>query len=342
MPLRPPSSELRARLQRLHGLSPEYGQQLSSHLPMALAALDALGADADRLDHFEAGYRATHRLVEQAAPGRALRDWPGLLGQVDALPDLRASLHRLLAEAGRDTLLKRTLPRLLDSPGAAAFHGLIRVAHALESGVDDELVEALAYWGARWQPLPDAPAADGAPTLDAAAWLDGLDEARRACGDEPESDLPLIAQRMRSAAEGIAWRALAARLDLATAGPEDSLAALARAAAARYLRSGNFTVLHMVTGVRAAAVVQAHCPLPPFAWPRLRDALAAASLVSGLWRTREAVMLADGPADWDTLVHRTVAQDDDHAIKLVHALRWWDERQPDPLWRRTAARALPA
>ncbi|MBN8488777.1 MAG: hypothetical protein J0M20_13785, partial [Burkholderiales bacterium] len=71
MLLHTPSPALRERLQRLHTLSPEYGRQLSSHLPMALAALDALGADAARLDQFTATYRAKHPLAEQPPPGRA-------------------------------------------------------------------------------------------------------------------------------------------------------------------------------------------------------------------------------------------------------------------------------
>lgn len=340
MQLRPPSPALQDRLQQRHTLSPEYGRQLSSHLPMALAALDALGADAARLDQFTIAYRAIHPLAEQAPPGRALRDWPALLGQFDALPDLRASLARVQADQGRSALLAQALPRLLEGPGAAAFHGLIRVAHALESGVDAELIEALAYWGSRWQPLPEAPAPHLPPISDPAAWLDTLDAAWR---EQPtESDAPLIAQRMQTLARSPAWRAHAGRLDLEGQPAERLLNTLARAAAARYLRSRNFTVLHMLTGLRAAAVLQAHQPLPAAAWPRLRDALAAAGGVSGLWRTAGVEASTAEVDDWATLAQRACTQDDDHVVKLVHALAWWNQRDPDPLWQRAATRALQA
>lgn len=338
MLLQAPSPALRQRLQDLHTLTPEYGRQLSSHLPMALAALDALGADAARLDQFAAAYRATHPLAEQPPAGRALRDWPTLLGLFDSLPDLRASLGRVLAEQGHDAVLAQALPRLLESPGAAAFHGLIRVAHALESGVDAELVEALAYWGSRWQPLPEAPPTTLPLIADPAAWLDTLDDAWRA--QPTDSDAPLIAQRMQTTARGAAWQQHAGRLDLSAWPPEALLTALARAAAARYLLSRNFTVLHLVTGLRAAAVLHAQQPLPDSAWPRLRDAVGAASGVSGLWRTPAAQAPAADADNWDTLARRACAQDDDHVVKLVHALAWWDARDPDALWRRVAARAL--
>lgn len=342
MLLHPPSPALRQRLQDLHILTPEYGRQLSSHLPMALAALDALGAGAGRLDQFSATYRATHPLAEQPPAGRALRDWPALLGLFDSLPDLRASLSRVQAEQGHDALLAQALPRLLESPGATAFHGLIRVAHALESGVDAELVEALAYWASRWQPLPEAPPTTLPMVTDPAAWLDTLDDAWRA--QPTDSDAPLIAQRMQTLARGPAWRGHAGRLDLGAQPPEALLAALARAAAERYARSRQFTVLHMLTGLRAAAVLHARQPLPAAAWPRLRDAVAAASGVSGLWRSPAADLPpADADVDdWGPLARRACAQDDDHVVKLVHALAWWDARQPDPVWRRAAARALQA
>jgi hypothetical protein len=338
MILRLPTSALRTRLEQAHTLSVEYGHQLSNHLPMALAALDALGADAQRLDQFTVTYRATHALVEHAPAGRAIPDWTECLGQYDALPELRASLSLLLSQQGAAALLEQALPRLLESPGAAAFHGLIRVAHALESGVEAELVEGLAYWSSRWEPLPEAPLPTAPGIADPAEWLDALDAAWR---DEPvSSDAPLIAQRMQKVARGKGWCHQAGRLELTTLSPEALLAALARAATARYMRTRNFTVLHLVTGVRAAAVLHAHRRLDKSSLQRLRDALAAASGASNLWRMPTNEPSKSAVADWDTLARLACAQDDDHVVKLVHALAWWQARDPDPLWRRAAARAL--
>ncbi|MCH7344524.1 questin oxidase family protein [Pelomonas sp. CA6] len=343
MLLRTASPELQSRLASLHRLSPEYGQQLGSHLPMALAALDAMGASPNQLDRFANGYRASHTLTPQRDEGRRLRDWPALLGSFDFHADLRQSLAQQLRQQGRPLLLTQALPLLLESPGAAAFHGLIRTAHALESGVDAELVEALAYWGSRWLPLPETPAA--APEIgDPALWLDRLDAVQRHDAPTWQSDAPLIAQRMQTAARGRAWRRWAGSLATEPLPPQDLLMALARAAAARYLRSGNFTVLHMVTGLRAAAVLDQVQPLTPAARTRLLGAVAAASLASRLWQDDAAHPPAasdwPAPSDWPQLLAQACTQSDDHAIKLVHALAWWQDRHPDPLWGRAAQRAL--
>ena len=44
----------------------------------------------------------------------------------------------------------------LPGVAAAAFHGLIRTAHAVQSGHAGEVAAALAYWAWRWQPLAPA------------------------------------------------------------------------------------------------------------------------------------------------------------------------------------------
>ena len=55
-------------------------------------------------------------------------------------------------------------PRLLPGLVAAATHGVIRTGHAVEALLTDgetpehltELAHGLAYWAARWQPVPGA------------------------------------------------------------------------------------------------------------------------------------------------------------------------------------------
>ena len=59
-------------------------------------------------------------------------------------------------------------PRLLPGVAAAATHGVIRVGHAVRALAEDgedadhlaELAHGLAYWAARWQPVPGTPATD--------------------------------------------------------------------------------------------------------------------------------------------------------------------------------------
>ena len=67
----------------------------------------------------------------------------------------------------------RTFFTALPGVAAAAFHGLIRTAHAVQSGHAGEVAAALAYWAWRWQPL--APPPQGGEALPFDDWAARLD-----------------------------------------------------------------------------------------------------------------------------------------------------------------------
>jgi hypothetical protein len=285
-------------------LPPEYRDQLSNHLPMALHALHGLGADAARLHEFFGRYaqRFGDRCAPQPSP--AVTDWARLIGQPEAYAALRASFEAALHEQGRDAVLGTAVPLLVTGVGGAAFHGLIRTGHAIEAGHDGELAAALAYWGWRWMPLAAAPAAGAA--LDADDWTAAL--MQKSAGWR--SPAGLISRRMQDAQHSPAYQALAGRLRFAP----DTLARLSAFAARRYAQTGNFTVLHMVTASRALRVVTPWLGAAPPA--PVAQAFAAAWLASG---AGAAVAQAAPPRTWPEVVALALASDDDHVVKLVHA-----------------------
>ena len=130
---------------------PEYQDQLSNHLPMALHALSALGAPEARLRSFFDRY--AQRFGDARAPqaAAAALDWRALRAQPAAYAALCASFAAMIDAIGVDATLRRTLPDLWPGVAAAAFHGLIRTAHAVQGGHPGELAHALAYWAWRWQ-----------------------------------------------------------------------------------------------------------------------------------------------------------------------------------------------
>jgi hypothetical protein len=81
-----------------------------------------------------------------------------------------------VAGAAWRAMLGTWWPRLLPGVAAAATHGVIRVgqaARALLADGDDavhvtELAHCLAYWAARWQPIPGAATGLGLPAADSA------------------------------------------------------------------------------------------------------------------------------------------------------------------------------
>lgn len=106
-------------LDRALAYGPLYRKGLSNHLPMALTALDRLGAAPADLQRFFDGYEG--RLEVQTEP--------------------------------RETRSLADLDRLAEGIGGAAFHGLIRTAYALEAGHAEELQAALEAWHVSWLPL---------------------------------------------------------------------------------------------------------------------------------------------------------------------------------------------
>lgn len=285
------------------GLVPETHDHLSSHLPMALHALQALGAPPQRLRDFHARRRSGLRAADGAAAPVA--DWRVLRGADGAYPALRASFRAALERDGADTVLRAVLPDLLPGVAAAAFHGVIRTAHAVQAGHRGELAAALAYWAWRWQPLAPPPAGEPLP-FD--AWADRL--VTGAIGWHHPGRL--IAERMAGATGSAPYRGLAGRL----APAPGRLAQLAGFAIGRYAQTLNFTLLHMVTALRALRV------LAPWAGaveqaPVLAHAVTAAYLAARVPAHTERPVPRH--AGWPEVIAAAVASDDDHVIKLVHA-----------------------
>lgn len=301
-----PADTLHALLDGSQHLAAEYGGSLSNHLPMALHALHALGAGDSRLREF-AGTYATRLAPRPAAGAEVLADWREQRGRIEAFDELRATFVGLLQLQGSEAVLRQTLPDLLPGLGGAAFHGLIRTGHAVQAGHGGELASGLAYWAARWLPLTLPPAAG--PALDVATWTARLQREAPPAHPGPN----LISLRMQAAQESPTYPALAGRLAM----EPDTLQRLTAWAAAVYAASGNFTVLHLVTGCRALRVLQPWLNPTPENHAAVAAAVTAAVLAARIQPGE--LPPPDAPADWAGVVAVAIAADDEHVIKLVHA-----------------------
>ncbi|PYQ16340.1 MAG: hypothetical protein DMF79_18700, partial [Acidobacteria bacterium] len=93
-----------------------------------------------------------------------LRQWRGALGDNARVGDWIAFFDHQLKEGPWSGVLGEWVPRLAPGVIAAAFHGVIRTAHAVRSlGVQEtaarrrELAEGLGYWAATYHVLPESP-----------------------------------------------------------------------------------------------------------------------------------------------------------------------------------------
>ncbi|HCM2197614.1 TPA: DUF4243 domain-containing protein, partial [Aeromonas hydrophila] len=218
------------------------GRGTTNHCPMALHALHEMGANPRQLQQFFAHWQANHAL-----PGGEQQQ-----GDEEELQFVR--LRQQLATRLADEGWLPTFVSLLEqglSPAGGAFHPLIRFACALENGHQGEQAAALAAW--QCSPLR-VPAGQRAPVQDIDALLSAL--ARQwegACWQGK-----WITKRLRQVTDAPTW---ASGLPSGVSS-SDLLVQLADAALTLYWQTGNFTVLHMVTGSRAAAIVASQLPAP--------------------------------------------------------------------------------
>jgi hypothetical protein len=304
-------------LQRHVRLPPEYQNGLSNHLPMVLHTLNALGADADRLQSYAEKYVQRFNSADSPPAGysvlvRQYADW--------------------LQTRGTDETLRRALPELWSGVAAGAFHGLIRTAHAVQSGNHEELAQALAYWAWRSQPtLSPEPAR---PLLSPVAWTAEL-QAQAGTWRSPKG---LIADRMADVQSTPAYVDLAGRLQAAPGDITQTLRVLAAFAADRYVVSRNLTVLHMVTACRAARVLAPWLADTPAQRGQLARAYAAAYLSCGTGAVTPPEPAAT--ATWETVVAAALVSDDDHVVKMVHACRETEALGWPGPWLAAATRAV--
>jgi hypothetical protein len=335
-----PNHKLRVRLLQAAQWDAEYGHNLSSHLPMSLTALTRLGAGEASINAFVAAYATRLHAAPPMVPWPAGDAWPGLLGRPSAWPMYRSLWRDWLQDEGATDVLAQALPTLMQGVGAAAFHGLLRVAYAITANHVDELADALAYWSCRWFACGQAgvttQGAPAVPTDNAAAVIGKLDF---------QADLhaaPLIAEVMLDASTHPRFAPTIAgwRVDEPSTLPE-----LATLAAKHYVRSADFTVLHLVTSAHAMLVV-----LP---WLRDASRLEAlqhyAAAAAAAWATVPMVSKQGGKLTrqakampWPVVIQQAIQQADDHTLKLVDSCRELERRLGGDVWVRSATRAVTA
>jgi hypothetical protein len=312
---------LKSLLARAREYHPEYRGGLCNHLPMALVALERMGASPARLQRYASAY--LKNMEPAPEPGEAItaRNWTERLGEQAAYADylgfFRQEVQRLQARPA----IRAYLPVLSRGIAAAAFHPLIRTAFGIIGEDSEEVAVGLAYWASRHLMLPkQGPAIEEAveemaPVDDPSALLATL-RRQWDLGFQPDADA-LIDREFARAASHRRFGAIARALVI----DELTFDKLRRAAALLYLATDDFSALHGVTGLHAARILS----------PLVDDPRA---FTARLWRAVLALYLAlDRPAflnassvkrqteaalpDWNKILAAAVESDDEHTIKLV-------------------------
>jgi hypothetical protein len=311
--------DLSSLLEPYRDRSSNYGKAdipLSDHLPMAVTALAAMGADDERIATWAATYAARQALRPAALDERAGRQ----------------TWRERIARDGLRTTLAASLGVLGDGIGAAAFHAAIRAAYAIERDDAWDLACALESWEREFVTLPVA----RTPKRVSAA--EALETLEHAPFDRSIPDMPLIADAMRAVGKRDGFATLAA-----TVPSQDAIDDLALAAAAAFAATGNFTALHLMTGTHAVRVLRRALGDIDGVMPAVWSAYAAAAIVAGVTPSLDASTLdplRSVHEPWSRLFARAVAQDDDHVIKATYTAWRLDTEIGDPAFVAAAARYL--
>ena len=328
------SAGARARIESAHRFSAFYRGYLANHHPMAVTALDAMGASPAGLDRFEAAYLPKLEPIEASVVVIQPGDEAAHLGSPRAFPEWVDYFSHAADHEGRDAVLGRWVDRLMPAVAAGAFHGAIRTAFAIESGAARETEHALAYWSAAYEPLPAPPEARG----DRSPY-----EVLVALARDPAHAGTRLPGRniIERTVAGAALPGFAAYVG-STDPAQLDLDSIARAVLRAHAASGDFTLLHGITGTHAFRLLAPYASDSAAALGDLWSAIVAAYLGAGAPPVEGWGIEGHDALDWPAIHAHAVRCDDEHDIKLAYSCwREWQHRGDD-LYRRVASARVTA
>jgi hypothetical protein len=317
---------------------------LGNHLPMALLALDRLGAVPRQLDEFAAIYRRRLApLADMTMP--VVADPLELRGEIDAFPRLEVFYRSALARDEPRAVLQRHLPPLLPGIAGGALHPVIRLAYGLLGETGSEIGAGLAHATIRYRPLLASSAATTPMEADPRVLF------RRLRGDagfdyKPQTNNP-IDMAIFSASDRPRFAAVVDDLVLA----DDPWPQLAPVAAAFHVVRDDPISLHAVAGIHAARIIARELDRPAARelWRHVWRAVAALYLAAGkpelpsagyLAQLRDQVGRSDDAPDWPGILAR--ASETRDALATIFTFTCLEEgrRSGDRLYRWLAWRAI--
>ena len=307
----PVSAHCRALLEQGRTYHVLYGDRLANHLPMALLALEKIGADQEKLTNFY--QKNCKNLVPLDKPGRQKpSNLLETLGQRDQFNNHLSYFEYHIEESGVENILTKFLPFLLPGICASAFHALIRLAYAVEANDSREVAYALAYWSSEYQTLGTLnPSIEGSLT-------------------KILSEISLIG-RNHIFAPGIivdrmAEISLLEKYQYSVFQPTNiTLDQLARLAIKAYLLTNDFTLLHGVTGCHALRIILPWVSHKELALRYFWQAFVVAYLSTGSISFDNKLATVRRTNDWDEILTRGRSSNNSHVIKIVNTC--WSEYQ---------------
>ena len=315
-----------------HSFSSQYRDGLSNHLPMALYALDCLGANEEKINIFYKNYITRLEPYESSVGEQVRGDIKKYLSRPDLFSSIVEFFKSELRNREANSVVNEYLPLLFQGVSGGAFHPLIRLAFALEVKNNDEIAFALASWVIAYQELQGRE--DSNTKFNLLESLLSLKELQ--AFDGYESRGRGVFRRMEDISRHEGFKRFFKSFDV----NENSLAEMADICIKLYLSSNDdFTALHAVTSCHAMRVVTEKYENKQELFHYYWHAIGAAYVVTGMPELVNNFDTSNLPS-WEKIQSKASESLNDHLIKLVYTCKEEFEFYQNPLYHLAASQKI--
>lgn len=315
------SNKCRELLSKSQTFFPSYWEDRdTNHMTMALIALDQIGGEKKLESFFEKYSKRLANFDEEPEINLDVNQTiEGLLTSHKSYGEIVFFLREESNEEGIEKLIKSVLSLVMPWVWSGAFHCLIRLAYAIESWYESEIILALGYWIFNYSTL-------GEP------WEISGQSINQLYREILKEEFTL--QKKHGS---ISWRmkeiSKMKNANLCRMIPKDlSLKTVASLALSIYSQSDdNFTWLHLVTSAHALRIV-----LPYFDNSEKVLEYYYMALIFATLTIKESLLLEsrldlkEESYEMNSILDKALLSNDDHSIKLAYSCseeyrEYWDE-----------------
>ena len=336
--MQPDYSGLDQALARLRPFGTELTNGFTSHAPMVVEALSALGCRHEITPWLDRT-ASTHLPRPRAGVPVDPDNWSEALGTRQRFADWSAFFERDLADRPWTDVVETWVVRLAPGVCSDATHGIIRTGHAVRALLEAhsqermlELADALASWADTYQVLPTAP--HNGPAYqpeEALSHVPAVPADQRIAGGSIVVDLMQLDGHP-------AFAPVVNMLDIpdpsrpALTGLLLDLAALFARVAVANVRDFSSAIIFVHSVTALVALWRLSPCLPDAALPdAIRYGWQASAGLYAVYGQYPATAPGDCvPAQIEPLIDRAVASGDDHAIKFAEACHSLHVARPNP------------
>ena len=296
--------------------SPIYSKGLANHLPMAIIALDGIGASTDQIDVFINSYKDKLERIGEYCPSITEKNWNNFLGQRAYFKAYYQYFTEAIAQQGFKNVLYTHVDQLAPGICTSAFHSLIRLGLGVKIRDMREIASALAFWSSEYQTLGELQHSD--TTIDYKNDLEALAGNLASCQSLQEDpfDAPNIILRLDKVSKHTEFQKIVggvSRLEI-------DIGSLADFSLRLFASTKSFTALHGVTSCHALRILNPYIGDQKLVMRYYAQALLAAyiSIQSPkILHWSDFKLFETAGNSWRHMFKQAILSSNDHKIKMV-------------------------